>query len=1101
MTSNGFPNMDILLTDLLTSTPFPLEKLDKLVHDLHTGTAEQRTFSQHVLVQFKEADSSWSKVDFIITNTKNQETKFFALQALEHTIGKRWKVLPREQCDGIKNFIISIIISLTETLEHISTNKVYLSKLNLILVKILKHDWPQHWPTALADIVGAAKNGEAICQNNLEILRLLSEEIFEFSEDSMVQSKVKHLKQSMCDQFSQVFELCYYVLENSENQTLVQTCLKTLLKFTAWIPYGYFFETELIAKLTTRLLPYHLFRNLTLACITEIAAIESDKNETEKYQEKFLVLYVETMKVIGEIIPYENVDLRDAYKKGTDSEQKLVQNLALFLSTFMTTHKHFVMRPHAKSDEIKKGLMYLVKISYVDDVEVFKICLDFWHQFAQNLYHTQSLQMRGNGWGNWGAPTESDVTMYSALLSDVRTMMIFKMAKPEEVLVAVNEQGDVVREVIKDTDSHVIYQTCKKTLVFLTHLDSKNTEDIMQHKLSCQVDDSEWSWDNLNHLCWSIGSISGAMDEENERRFLVNVIKDLLGLCEQKRGKDNKAIIASNIMYVVGQYPRFLRAHWKFLKTVVNKLFEFMHEPHDGVQDMACDTFLKISQKCKRHFVQIQTGERVPFIEEILENTVQTVNDLQAHQVQSFYEAVGYMIAAQTDLGKQADLIRKYMLLPNQVWSNMIEQAGLNQNTYLHSQETLRQLITILKTNIRACKSLGHSYVTQLSEIFMDMMSIYGMLGQYIISAYARDPNSLREHVVKDMRTVKKETLNLITLWITNSKDNRILRQDIVPALLEPILTDYTNCPPVAREAEVIDCAKSILVKLGEAADEYVNIMFQALFESTLSMINTSDAEFPEHRMAFFKFLSAINTHAFRAMLALNPDQFKLVLDAIIWGMKQMMQECKETSLTILEQLLANVTNTDLVNYDQSQNFYKTYYVFILEHVFEVSTNILHAKANLQQHARLLAYMMKIVDNKGTENSSRPIISSTLSPNPKENESNSQYIYEHVANLLKRQFGSAVTDVQIRVFVEGIFAYYNDLGDFIAHLRDFLIQMRELRGEDCQDLFLEERMQEIKSKKESQEKIEQEKLSNIPGMMNPYSEETAKLNGSGLQVM
>ena len=36
--------------------------------------------------------------------------------------------------------------------------------------------------------------------------------------------------------------------------------------------------------------------------------------------------------------------------------------------------------------------------------------------------------------------------------------------------------------------------------------------------------------------------------------------------------------------YVVGQYPKFLRAHWKFLKTVVNKLFEFMHETHPGVQ-------------------------------------------------------------------------------------------------------------------------------------------------------------------------------------------------------------------------------------------------------------------------------------------------------------------------------------------------------------------------------------------------------------------------------------------------------------------------------------------------------------------------------------
>lgn len=42
--------------------------------------------------------------------------------------------------------------------------------------------------------------------------------------------------------------------------------------------------------------------------------------------------------------------------------------------------------------------------------------------------------------------------------------------------------------------------------------------------------------------------------------------------------------MTSLFRYVVGQYPRFLRAHWKFLKTVVNKLFEFMHEMHPGVQ-------------------------------------------------------------------------------------------------------------------------------------------------------------------------------------------------------------------------------------------------------------------------------------------------------------------------------------------------------------------------------------------------------------------------------------------------------------------------------------------------------------------------------------
>ena len=155
------------------------------------------------------------------------------------------------------------------------------------------------------------------------------------------------------------------------------------------------------------------------------------------------------------------------------------------------------------------------------------------------------------------------------------------------------------------------------------------------------------------------------MNEETEKRFLVTVIKELLGLCEIKRGKDNKAVVASNIMYIVGQYPRFLRAHWKFLKTVVNKNFEFMHETHEGVQDMACDTFLKIAQKCRRHFVFQQPGEKEPFIDEILRNLQNITGDLSPHQVQTCYEAIGLVIAAQPNKAVQERLIAKLMEMPN----------------------------------------------------------------------------------------------------------------------------------------------------------------------------------------------------------------------------------------------------------------------------------------------------------------------------------------------------------------------------------------------------------------------------------------------------
>jgi exportin-1 len=76
---------------------------------------------------------------------------------------------------------------------------------------------------------------------------------------------------------------------------------------------------------------------------------------------------------------------------------------------------------------------------------------------------------------------------------------------------------------------------------------------------------------------------------------------------------------------------------------------------------MACDTFIKIAQKCRRHFVIQQPQEIMPHIEEILANIDSITSDLQPQQVHTFYEAVGCMIAAQPNKVLQERLIAKYM--------------------------------------------------------------------------------------------------------------------------------------------------------------------------------------------------------------------------------------------------------------------------------------------------------------------------------------------------------------------------------------------------------------------------------------------------------
>lgn len=79
-------------------------------------------------------------------------------------------------------------------------------------LQILKREWPKNWQSFIPDIVGASKTNESMCQNNMVILKLLSEEVFDFSTGQMTQTKAKHLKDTMCSEFQQVFLLCLFVM-------------------------------------------------------------------------------------------------------------------------------------------------------------------------------------------------------------------------------------------------------------------------------------------------------------------------------------------------------------------------------------------------------------------------------------------------------------------------------------------------------------------------------------------------------------------------------------------------------------------------------------------------------------------------------------------------------------------------------------------------------------------------------------------------------------------------------------------------------------------------------------------------------------------------
>ena len=196
-----------------------------------------------------------------------------------------------------------------------------------------------------------------------------------------------------------------------------------------------------------------------------------------------------------------------------------------------TYDEHIAERTAATNPSLLQSAMFLlVNVSAVEDQEVFKICLEYWNILASDLYHTEC---------QFQPPTQSALVLspipphaqtalsptasprrqlYSPVLSRLRSLLVSRMAKPDEFILVEDENGEIVRETARDVDAVVLYKTMRETLVYLTHLNYEDTETIMLERLQYQVDGSQWSWNNLKTLCWAIGSISGAVSQAGNRR-------------------------------------------------------------------------------------------------------------------------------------------------------------------------------------------------------------------------------------------------------------------------------------------------------------------------------------------------------------------------------------------------------------------------------------------------------------------------------------------------------------------------------------------------------------------------------------------------------
>ena len=522
-----------------------------------------------MLRRLSENVDAWQKAPEIVEAATNDNSRFFALKLMEDCIRTRWNALPAEQRAAVKEYVVQRILQLSKDESSMTAHRVVVGKLNQLLVEVLKHEWPHNWPTFITELTGSSKGSQTLCENNMQILKLMSEEIFECAEEKMTSTKTATLKESMHGEFAKVFDLCTFILQNAKKDSLISVTLECLQRFIGWVQHGFVFETKLIEVLINKFLPAGStsIGVATIGCLTEVVALP---NLAPSYGPRIQYLFGAFMQKLVELLP-PTTDMKGAYARGSMIQQFFVQKVGLFLTT--TFKKHLPILETPLREQVLVGMNYLVGISLVDEIEIFKDCIEFWNLFSWNLKQEAdtALGMHLSGAGGMGmlqlgsgagreppfgggaagggaagdawasmagglasgrgarpapaskgaASSNERVRMYNdRILSAVRLVMVTKMARPEEILIEEDDSGMIVRTTVRDTDAIELYKVMRETIVFLTHLDVENMENIMMDKLSKQVNGKEWSWNNLNRLCvWCRTTVAGVRAERGAERY------------------------------------------------------------------------------------------------------------------------------------------------------------------------------------------------------------------------------------------------------------------------------------------------------------------------------------------------------------------------------------------------------------------------------------------------------------------------------------------------------------------------------------------------------------------------------------------------------
>ena len=849
-------------------------------------------------------------VIYPLLQSYDRDLVFFGLQILERLIDFNWEKLPLKDKNFTLNFASEMIYEKTSLKLFLDKFPFCKEKIKYCFVKIILKLTPKEMILSLKNLIENTKVSELIFETNLKIINIFFEEINVKKNSEIIRIlKTNELFNTL---LKEIEKTCQFVLEKTcqligSKPELLNECLKCLGFLIKISPDSYYFEDRLLLLLVL-LCPKMETMNHSLNCLIELVIHENESNgpPSMKVFMNFIIQF-------QELLPFGD-NIGKNFKFFTKENKHFIMNTIILITNVFKNKTDSMEFEKFSLSSFSLSSQLIVKFTSIPSIEVFKTSLAWWVQLIEKNFNFHKF-----------------IILYQILewvFFDLRIIIICRMAKPEEVFIREEENGEIVNEKIIETDALEIYKKSKKILLFLTNVDKKTTQKVILKKLNQQLIPSNWNRKVLNTVSWAIGSIAEIFSPENDgcKLFFVTALKDLLYLCELRKKKKDKAIIASNIMFVVGQYPNFLKNHWKFCKTVIEKLFEFLGEPLyiPGFKDMACDTFFRIAKNCGEVISKNSSTEKKNFLEQIFSSYFKLKNFLPLRLKKQFLCSIA-IIAGNIELSSDKEhFINKIALETNREWLTSLNLFELHFCEISPMQ--INKFMFWIKTNIKILNILQNCYFQNFEFIGKNFyFLIFAISEKLVLRTKKESDHSISFGDKISLTYFKKNLFGMLirSISIFNERKAFFDSDKFGMELVDPIFFYFNKQKHSGYFDKSVLC---FIMDFFQKVDFFQNLESFRLVFKELEFLFFGNEENTERFLNFsqfetFQILRILINYQFSCLLKLHPDPkvaqelFESIMFFLGKGLEDENESICQISFKMFEELLKKIEYSDLEEY------------------------------------------------------------------------------------------------------------------------------------------------------------------------------------------